>query len=588
MTSTGAPLLLGIDLSTQQLKVVLIAADTLSVVHEASVNYDADLPSYRTTNGAVVGPEEGRVTSPVQMWLDALDLVLERTQSAGVDFGRVVGIGGAAQQHGSVYWSSDAPLLLASLDPSRPLGSQGHLSPHAFALPDAPIWQDSSTTRECQELERAVGGAQVLSDLTGSRAYERFTGEQIARIRKLNPRAYTQTLSISLISSFLASLLLQRIAPIEVSDASGMNLMNVLTCKWEDTLLEACGGSELRAKLGPEPVPGGDALGKIGSWWVRRWGFNPECIIAPFTGDNPATVAALSAPGDAILSLGTSTTFLLSIPPPPSNAAPKRTTTSHLLAHPTSPSGHIAMLCYKSGALAREHVRDRYANIADGTTGANSSAKWSRFEELMRASPPGNDGYLGFYFPQREIVPPNVIGEYFFKVRAPHSSGGGAESDIAAIPESAFPAPRHPRAIVESQFLSIKSRVADILPPDAAPLRRLLLAGGSSANAAIQQVAADVFGMHTYVADAETGTKEAAALGGAMLARYAWWRDIEGRQGSFEEMMAEVARCAHHVGDMKLVAVPDGKAARVYDTLVDAYERCEKLVIETCRKKSDV
>ena len=36
---------------------------------------------------------------------------------------------------------------------------------------------------ECRELEDAVGGAQALSDLTGSRAYERFTGVQIARVR---------------------------------------------------------------------------------------------------------------------------------------------------------------------------------------------------------------------------------------------------------------------------------------------------------------------------------------------------------------------------------------------------------------------
>lgn len=54
-----------------------------------------------------------------------------------------------------------------------------------------------------------------------------------------------------------------------------MNLMNVLTCKWDDVLLEACGGPELRAKIGPEPVVGGTILGRISKWWVERWGFNP-------------------------------------------------------------------------------------------------------------------------------------------------------------------------------------------------------------------------------------------------------------------------------------------------------------------------
>lgn len=54
-----------------------------------------------------------------------------------------------------------------------------------------------------------------------------------------------------------------------------MNLMDVLTCKWDEKLLDICGGSTLREKLGPEPVAGGLALGKVHSYWVKKWGFNP-------------------------------------------------------------------------------------------------------------------------------------------------------------------------------------------------------------------------------------------------------------------------------------------------------------------------
>ncbi|EGN96744.1 hypothetical protein SERLA73DRAFT_170141 [Serpula lacrymans var. lacrymans S7.3] len=547
--SPSLPLFLGFDLSTQQLKAIIISEDS-SIVHESAVHFDRDLPAYGTTNGAIQGPGEGEVTSPVRMWLEAIDLVLARVKEAGVDMGAIAGVSGAGQQHSSVYWSDDGENALANMIPCRSLSD--NLSPHAFSLPNAPIWQDSSTTRDCRDLERSVGGAQALADITGSRAYERFTGPQIARIRRLRPEAYKCSARISLVSSFLPSLFLGRIAPIEISDASGMNLMNVLTCKWEDALLDACGGSELRAKLGPEPVPGGTVLGTVSDWWVRKWGFNPDCIVAPFTGDNPSTVVALSAPGDALLSLGTSTTLLLSIPP--ADTPPKRFTTSHLLSHPTTIDAQIAMLCYKNGALAREQVRDRHAEH-----------DWGKFNELVEGTAAGNHGCMSFYFPLPEIIPPGVHGEFHF------STADAIGEPVAA---GDVPSDTHPRAILESQFLSIKSRVAAILPPNAPPLQRLIVTGGSSANQTIRQLAADLFGMRVYVAE----SKEAAGTGGAVLAKFAWWRANNGGEGTFEEMSyGEVER-------MRLVAEPKDEVTKIYDGLIEAYRACEHRVVELCGK----
>ncbi|KAJ7066949.1 actin-like ATPase domain-containing protein [Mycena amicta] len=535
-----APLFLGLDLSTQQLKAVLITEDA-QVVHESAVHFDNDLPQYNTQNGAIRGPLNGEVTSPVAMWLDAFDLLMHRMQSAGVRFSDIAAISGAGQQHGSVYWSDSAVTLLSSLNPVLPLREQ--LSPTAFSIQRAPIWQDSSTTEDCRALEEAIGGPQVLADISGSRAYERFTGTQIAKIRRLEAAAYAATSRISLVSSFIPSLFLGHIAPIEVSDASGMNLLNVLTCKWDDRLLEACGGTELRAKIGPEPVPGGTSLGKISEWWTKRWGFDSACIIAPFTGDNPATIVSLSAPGDALLSLGTSTTLLLSIPP--SDTPPKRFTTSHLLSHPTTLDAQIAMLCYKNGALAREQVRDRYC---DGD--------WHQFNTAVESTPAGNNGNMGLYFPLPEIIPPNLVGNFFYQVK-----DTGNVTLVESIPIDA-----HPRAILESQFLSIRSRIAAILPPQASHLHRLVVAGGSSANQTIRQLAADIFGMKVYV----SGTKEAAGMGGALLAKYAWWRAERGHSGSFEQMTGG------EVGALKCVAEPRPEVSKVYDGLVGIYQLCEE------------
>jgi xylulokinase len=101
--STKATSFLGLDLSTQQLKAVLLS-EYNTVVHKAAVHFEKDLPNYGTNNGTIQGPSEGEFTSPVSMWLEAIDLLMTRMQNSGVNFGEITSVCGAAQVSESIVY----------------------------------------------------------------------------------------------------------------------------------------------------------------------------------------------------------------------------------------------------------------------------------------------------------------------------------------------------------------------------------------------------------------------------------------------------------------------------------------------------
>jgi xylulokinase len=200
-------------------------------------------------------------------------------------------------------------------------------------------------------------------------------------------------------------------------------------------------------------------------------------------------------------------------------------TTSHLLSHPTDPNGKIAMLCYKNGALPREQIRDRFA-----------SGDWKVFNTLVEQCPPGCNGYMGFYFPLPEIIPPGVVGEYFFAT--------GPSLNMTPLPVNDIPESVHPRAIIESQLLSIKSRMVAILPENS-PLKRLVITGGGSVNETIRQVIAVRF-FSIYIPNLEVRGTDGLFSGHHWDGRLRFFHERGSRDGrgpSCEICMVEAVEC---------------------------------------------
>ena len=474
-------LFLGLDSSTQSLSALVIDTDARRVVLEQSIVYGSALPEYRSPHGFLESADPAVKHSDPRMWLEALDRLFEKVQSAGFDLGSIAGISGAGQQHGSVYLK--APLEKTAWSTKSTLSAQ--LAP-LLSRATAPIWMDSSTGADCRAIAEAVGGDAAVTRISGSAATPRFTGPQIRKFQREEPAAYAATAEIHLVSSFIAGVLAGTSAPIDFGDGAGMNLLDLGTLGWSEPLLDATAPG-LAAKLRP-PVASSTRVGEVAPYFVERYGFRRGTPVIAFTGDNPSSLVGMGAalPGTAVASLGTSDTLFAAM------RAPKTDPRGfgHVFGNPAG--GFMCLICFSNGSLAREAVAERV------------KLDWPAFEHAILAeTKPGNAG--------------NLMLPYFVPEITPRIT----KADVRLYGDPDFVAWRSPaaaaRAIVEAQALAMR-HYSDWIGETPSTI---LVTGGASKNRGILQVLADVF-------QAELRTlavSNSSALGGALRAAQA----VEGR-----------------------------------------------------------
>ena len=275
-------LFMGLDFSTQRLKATAIDS-SLDVVHESEIDFDRALPEFKTRGGVHRHSDGLTVTAPPLLWVARLTSPRCHARAA-LSF-QACDVRFRSTSSTEACLHAMAPTGFSGLDGAALRGQRG------CAIPDSPVWMDSSTSAQCRARDRALGGAQAVAALTGSRSCERFTGNQIAKIRSKQPEAYAATGRIALVSSFCASLLIGDYAPIEPGDGAGMNMMNLRTRAWSPAAL-ACTAKGLAARLGAI-VPSHTVIGPDFAV-VRRapWLFPRLPRESPF-GDNPSQPAAL-------------------------------------------------------------------------------------------------------------------------------------------------------------------------------------------------------------------------------------------------------------------------------------------------------
>lgn len=470
-------LVLGLDLSTQSLSALAFDMDSGELCFSASVSFEADLPQYQSPNGVLPHENPLRHHANPLMWVDALELLFTKMKADGFDLSRVQAMSGAAQQHGTVYLKQ--PLNGLDDTPTQiPLSQK--LRPY-LSRETSPLWMDTSTSAACAAFSLAAGGPRNVRRLSGSAPEARFAAAQIRAFSESEANAYGSTGRIHLVSSFLSSLLIGRDAPLDLSDALGMNLVNLNSRDWDDTLLDATAPS-LRDRL-PELAASHTLLGPVSRTLQEKYGFAPQVPVYICTGDNPSSLVGTGAtsPGQVVISLGTSDTIMACTEQP----NPAAMEYGHIFGNPWGDT--FALICFANGSLARERVAARLGG------------DWKRFEEALQTSPPGNNGQrmLPYFFP--EITPEvEATGPWLF---------GNESFRTWRQPEATA------RAIVEAQAVLMRHYSRKLIESP----RQLTLTGGASQNRAILQIFADVF-----QAPVKTLTSPGSvALGAALRATHA-------------------------------------------------------------------
>jgi len=520
-------LFLGLDCSTQSLTGIIIDFNLKKVEYRNSINFDEELPHYNTQNGTLVLDSKKVVHSYPLMWLEALELLFEKMKDSKISLFEIKAISGSAQQHGTVYLNSDFVKILKQLDISTTLVSQ---LKNSFSRPTSPIWMDSSTAKQCKEIRENLGGLKSTINLLGSNTIERFSGPQIRKFFQEYPLLYENTSIIHLVSSYMASIISGKNAPIDHGDGAGMNLMNIRTKQWDDRALEAT-APNLKEKLPPLSQPH-TVIGNICSYFVKKFGFNPNTNLITWSGDNPNSLigVGLIKKGKVAVSLGTSDTYFGYL----QDLYLDFKGEGHVFGAPTG--DYMSLICYKNGSLAREEIKKKF------------HLNWKKFSEILEKSPPGNNGklMLPYFFP--EIVP-QVLKPRVYRF-------GFDEDDIEG----------NVRGIIEAQFLSMRLHSKWI---GEKPIE-IYATGGASANKDILQVLANIFKTKVRVFE----LTESAALGAAFRAVKSYydtkniiitWDDIVSKFIDFQK---------------SIVIVPNEKYFQLYDDMLELYKKYEQYILK--------
>ena len=265
-------LYIGIDLGTSAVKLLLMDGNG-EIKKIVSKEYPLFFPN---PGWSEQNPEDWFEQS--MNGLKELTVECDKSQIAGISFG--------GQMHGLVVLDEEDNVI-------RP----------------AILWNDGRTGEETEYLNTVVG-KETLSKYTANIAFAGFTAPKILWMKRHEPERFQKIKKIMLPKDYLAYRLCGTFCT-DVSDASGMLLMDVKNKCWSKEMLEICSITEEQL---PKLYESYEVVGSLKKNIAEELGMTEEVKVIAGAGDNAAAAVGTGTVGEGMcnISLGTSGTIFIS------------------------------------------------------------------------------------------------------------------------------------------------------------------------------------------------------------------------------------------------------------------------------------
>ena len=222
--------------------------------------------------------------SPQDWWKAVVEGLKELT--ADCEKSSIAGIGAGGQMHGLVVLDENDEVI-------RP----------------AILWNDGRTAKQTDYLNNVIG-TERLSAYTSNIAFAGFTAPKLLWMKEEEPENFQRIKKIMLPKDYIAYQLSGTFCT-DVSDASGMLLMDVKNKRWSREMLEIC---QITEEQLPQIYESYEAVGTLLPQAAKELGLSESVKIAAGAGDNAAAAVGTGTVGDARcnISVGTSGTIFIS------------------------------------------------------------------------------------------------------------------------------------------------------------------------------------------------------------------------------------------------------------------------------------